>query len=204
MNENAKKYYSGNDDNDDQSEPAKNECENLANVLQDNVSLSFENVEGKSEDKKIMIKSIIEIDEHNLDEEVNGFKKVDMNLLKDWTMKVNAILKGIKSENITETNRLIRACSVFVGIKVGLKPNQRRRNAVKEPWQKRRIEQSIKSCGNIKILKRKKHGEIKNKEIYKVTEHKYRTKKKGLNVVPEEIKQRMQLRPPTLRVCSKN
>ena len=134
MNENAKKYYSGNDDNDDQSEPAKNECENLANVLQDNVSLSFENVEGKSEDKKIMIKSIIDIDEHNLNEEVNGFKKVDMNLLKDWTMKVNAILKGIKSENITETNRLIRACSVFVGIKVDLKPNQRRRNAVKEPW----------------------------------------------------------------------
>ena len=57
---------------------------------------------------------------------------------------------------------------------------------------------------HIKILKRKKHGEIKKKEIYKVIEHKYRTKKKGLNVVPEELKQRMQLRPPTLRVCSKN
>ena len=37
-------------------------------------------------------------------------KKVDRNLLKDWTMKVNAILK-----------------------KVGLKQNQRGRNAVKEP-----------------------------------------------------------------------
>ena len=37
-------------------------------------------------------------------------------------MKINAILKGIKLENITETNRLIRACAVFVGGKVGLKP----------------------------------------------------------------------------------
>ena len=47
-----------------------------------NVYLSFENVEGMSEEKKIMIKNI-EIAEHNLDEEVNGFKKVDRNLLKD-------------------------------------------------------------------------------------------------------------------------
>ena len=73
-----------------------------------------------------MIKNIIEIVERNLEEEVNGFKKVDGNLLKDWTMKINAILKGIKSENITETNRLIRACAIFVGRKVGLKPKQRR------------------------------------------------------------------------------
>ena len=87
-----------------------------------------------------MIKSIIEIAERNLEEEVNGFKKVDRNLLKDWTMKINAILKGIKSENITETNRLIRACAIFVGRKVGLKPNQIE-NAVKEPRWKRRIQQ---------------------------------------------------------------
>ena len=40
-------------------------------------------MEGKSEDKKIMIKNIIEIAEHNLDEEVNGFKKEDRNLLNE-------------------------------------------------------------------------------------------------------------------------
>ena len=98
MNENANKndQNSGNDDNEDQGEATENECESLVNVLQNNVSLSFENVEGRSEEEKIMIKNIIEIAEHNLEEEVNGFKKVDRNLLKDWTMKVNAILKEIK------------------------------------------------------------------------------------------------------------
>ena len=45
-------------------------------------------------------------------------------------LKVNAILKEIKSDNITETNRLIRACAIFVGRKVGLKPYQR----AKETW----------------------------------------------------------------------
>ena len=82
---------------------------------------------------KLIIKHIIEINEHNLAEEVNGFKKVDINLLKDWTMKVNAVLREIKSDNITKTNRLIKACVIFVGRKVGIKPKQRIGNAAKEP-----------------------------------------------------------------------
>ena len=73
-----------------------------------------------------MIKNIIEITELNLDEEVNGFKKVDRNLLKNWTMKVNTILKRIKSINVRETNKLIKARAIFVERKVSLKPNERR------------------------------------------------------------------------------
>ena len=63
MNENANKngQNSGNDDNDDQDEVTENECENLANVLQVNVSLSFENVEGRSEEEKIMIKTLLKL-----------------------------------------------------------------------------------------------------------------------------------------------
>ena len=72
-----------------------------------------------SEEKKIMIKNIIEIAEHNLEEEVNGFKKVDR-----LDNEKNAILKEIKSDNIKVTNRLIRVCAIFVGRKVGLKPDQ--------------------------------------------------------------------------------
>ena len=151
MNKNANKndQKSGNDDNDDQGEATESECKNLANVLQNNISLSFENVEGRSEEEKIMIKNIIETAEHNLEEEVNGLKKVDSNLLKDWTMEINAILKGIKSENITETNKLIRASVIFVGRKVGLKPKQRRGNPVEEPWWKRRYNSQYNSYGNI-------------------------------------------------------
>ena len=66
-------------DDDDQDEAKENEYKDLVNVLQNNVTLSFENVEGMSEEEKIMIKNIIEIDEHNLLKEVNGFKKVDRN-----------------------------------------------------------------------------------------------------------------------------
>ena len=63
MNENANKndQNSGNDDNDEQSEATEKECKNFANILQNNVSLSFENIEGRSEEEKIMIKNIIEM-----------------------------------------------------------------------------------------------------------------------------------------------
>ena len=40
-----------------------------------------------------MIKNIIEIAEHNLVEQINRFNNVNRNLLKDWTLKVNAILQ---------------------------------------------------------------------------------------------------------------
>ena len=111
-----------------------------------------------------MIKNIIEICEHNLVEQINRFNNVNRNLLKDWTMKVNAILQRIKSETNAENNRLITACAIFVERKMGLKPNQRRENAVKEPWWKSRIQQSIQELGkHTNILERKKRGEIKKK-----------------------------------------
>ena len=91
----------------------------------------------------MIIKNITEMAEHDLDDEVNGFKNVDRNLVKVWAMKVNRVLKEIKSVNMTETNRLIRACVIFVGRKLGLKSNQRRGNAVKETWWKTRIQQLI-------------------------------------------------------------
>ena len=53
------------------------------NVSQ-NVSLTFQDVEEMSMEEKILIKNI-EIAQRNLDEEVNGFKKVDRNLLKWMT-----------------------------------------------------------------------------------------------------------------------
>ena len=160
----------------------------------------MKNVEEISEEKKMMMKNMIEIADHSLDEEVSEFKKVDRNLLKDWTMKVNAILERIKSENITETNKLIGACAIFMGRKVGLKPNQRRGNAVKEPWWKRRIKQSVQELQkHINILERKKREEIKKKQKYRVIEHKYVVQKKVLDVVLEELKQRIQAKATKIK-----
>ena len=63
MNENANKndQNSGKNDTDDQGEATENECKNFANVLLNNIPLNFENIEGRSEEEKTMIKNIIEM-----------------------------------------------------------------------------------------------------------------------------------------------
>ena len=55
---------------------------------------------------------------------------------------------------------------------VGLNLNQIRGNAVKERWWKRRMKQTILELRKyINILEKKKRGEIKKKEEYRVIEH---------------------------------
>ena len=71
---------------------------------------------------------------------------------------------------------------------------------MKESCWKRRIKQSVQELQkHINILERKKRGEIKKKEKYRETEHKYGVKKKGLNVVLEELKQRIQAKATKIK-----
>ena len=52
---------------------------------------------------------------------------------------------------------------------------------------------------HINILERKKRKEIKKKQKYRVTEHKCRDKKKGLDVVLEELKQWIQAKATKIK-----
>ena len=113
INENADKNGQ-NIGNDDDYQGEATESDYLVNVSQNNVTLSFEDVEEMSEGEKIKIKNILQIGENNLDEKVNQFKKVDRIYSNTGQYKLNAILKKIKFNKITKTNRLIRVCAIFV------------------------------------------------------------------------------------------
>ena len=49
------------------------------------------------------------------------FKKVDIKVSKFQTDRVSETIKYLKSKSITETNNLIRAASVLVAERVGMK-----------------------------------------------------------------------------------
>ena len=55
------------------------------------------NVEGRSEEEKMMIKNVNEIAEHNLGEGVNGFKKVDFTL--EFTQRLDNESKCYSERN---------------------------------------------------------------------------------------------------------
>ena len=56
------------------------------------------------------------------------FKEVDKKTLKIQTDRVNDAIKYFKSKNITETNDLIKAASMWVAEQIGLKRRDYREN----------------------------------------------------------------------------
>ena len=112
----------------------------------------------------------------NQTEEYLHFKKVDQGKLKDVTKKVNAVM----------------AAALWVSKEFGEKKDKI--GGKKEPWLKRRIESDITNLRrDINRLVRERQGETggKGKRKIKELDAKYRVKKKGINLVVEELKQRL-------------
>ena len=72
--------------------------------------------------------------------------------------KVNEVLGKIKSNDITMANDLIYAAAVVVTERLGVKMSKR--DAAKEPWWKRRLEDQIKQL-------RKKYCKSRNTEEWR-------------------------------------
>ena len=81
------------------------------------------------------------------------FKKVDKKVLKNQIDTVNKAIKYLKSKSITATNNLIRAASVWVAERIGLKKAEHRKK--NEPRRKSRTERNIK-----KLKKKWKFSEL--------------------------------------------
>ena len=73
-------------------------------------------------------------------------------------------------------------------------------NNEKEPWWKRRIKTSISEIRkHIQILERQKKGEIRKKEKFRDLEERYKIKRKGINVVIEELKEILDVKTAKIR-----
>jgi len=82
--------------------------------------------------------------------------------------EVNKVLPYFQNSNISETNNLIIAVSVWVARRLGLKRQRQTGTAHPEPWWKRRIERDIKELQrSINLMTRHKNGEVKSREKIK-------------------------------------
>ena len=86
-----------------------------------------------------MIQDILDLKKDNSRKELRGFNKIDRCALAEWSRKVNRILKHIRTENITETNILIKVLIFYVRKKFSLKACGSKNKKESEPWWKRRI-----------------------------------------------------------------
>ena len=128
----------------------------------------------------------------NETEEYLTFNKVDQRKLRDVTKKINAVIRHIETYDVTQTNKLTMAAALWVAKEVGMKKGKIGEN--KEPWWKRRIETDITNLRrHIPRLERERRGETGGKGKRKIKElnAKDRMKKKRINLVIEELKQRL-------------
>ena len=106
------------------------------------------------------------------------FKKVDKKTLKVQTDRVHEAIKYFKRKNITVTNDLIKAASVWAAEQIGLK--KRDYTEKSEPRWKRRIEGETKKLRkDVNLLTRDLKEELGSKKKQKMRElyEKYRVKK---------------------------
>ena len=83
--------------------------------------IRVERYEELSEDEKEIVDRIIEIMKAEEDYSVLPFKKVDRLKINEITAKVNKLVARIQTDNITDTNKLLKAVRSVVAEKIGLK-----------------------------------------------------------------------------------
>ena len=142
-------------------------AENLDATGIDN-SCVFEVDEELDQEERDILEGINHIIDENLSRKFVGFKKIERSALREKVSKVNRVLTTIRTENLSGTNTLIKACSTYIGGAIGLKPVQVRHGNSKEPWWKRRIQPLMTEISrHINILERKKKGDLKRDAKYK-------------------------------------
>ena len=160
--------------------------------LNGNVNVQIADNDTRNDEGEQMIKGILEIMRSGQVSNGAGFKRVDRNVLAEWTKKVNRVVSDIQTTNITDTNKLINATAIYIGRQIGLTVGGCKGKGSKEPRWKRRIKDSIAELRrHVNILERSKQGKLKRKEKYTKLERKYNIKQKGEKVVIEELKQRL-------------
>ena len=120
-----------------------------------------------------------------------NLRHVERKTLKREVSKINSVLKDIPTSNITDTNKLLKAAGRVVAKRLGLL-RERKKNGLKEPWWKRRLKNKIeKMRKELSRLDRWKKQEIRNQRLKEEMKKKYQMKNKSIEVLIEELKQRI-------------
>ena len=107
----------------------------------------------------------------------------------ETTQEINVLLPHDETTDITETNQLLRAAAIVVTWKLGIK--RAANHPRNEPFWKRRMKSKIQEEREISELERSRSNpNLKLRGLTQITK-KYFVKKKGFNVVIEELKQRV-------------
>ena len=142
------------------------------------------------EEEVAIVMEIAEVIERGRKDKLPALRNVSKKKLLEETAKVDKVLSKFKTHGITKTNELFYAGAVVVTNRLGVKINKVA--WTKEPMWKRRSQNKIKELRkDLSQLEAVKDKDISNFRHWERLERKYSIRVKGLNVVIEELKQKI-------------
>ena len=146
-----------------------------------------EQVDSLDEEEVAIVMEIAEVIEKGKKDKLPALRNVPKKKLLEETTKVDKVLSKFKTHSITKTNELFYA---VVTNKLGVKIDKVAGR--KEPMWKRRLQNKIKELRkDLNQLEASKDKSVSNSRHWERLERKYSIRVKRLNVVVEELKQRI-------------
>ena len=149
-----------------------------------------EQADSLDEEEVAIVMEIAEVIERGRKDRLPALRNVPKKKLLEEAAKVDKVLSKFKTHSITKTNELFYAGAVVVTNRLGVKIDKVAGR--KEPMWKRRLQNKIKELRkDLSQLEASKDKDISNFRYWERLERKYRIRVKRLNVVIEELKQRI-------------
>ena len=162
--------------------------EDMRNVLPE--MGAEEQADSLDEEEVAIVMEITEVIERVRKDKLPGLRNVPKKKLLEETVKVNKVLSKFKIHSITKTNELFYAGATVVTTRLGVKIDKVAGR--KEPMWKRRLQNKInKLRKDLSQLEGLKDKDISNFRHWERLERNYSIREKRLNVVIEELKQRI-------------
>ena len=149
-----------------------------------------EQADSLDEEEVAIIMEIAEVIERCRKHKLPALRNVPKKKLLKETAKVDKVLSKFKTHSITKTNKLFYVGAVLVTNRLGVKIDKVAWR--KEPMRKRRLQNKIKQLRkDLSQLEASKDKDTGNFRQWERLERKYSIRVKRLNVVIEELKQRI-------------
>ena len=162
--------------------------ENRRNVLPE--MGAEEQADSLDEEEVAIVMEIAEVIEKGRKDKLPALRNMPKKKLLEENAKVDKVLSKFKTHSTTKTNELFYAGAFVVTNKLGVKIDKVA--ARKEPMWKRRLQNKIKELTkDLRELEASDDKGVSNSRHWERLERKYSIRVKRLNVVVEELKQRI-------------
>ena len=149
-----------------------------------------EQADSLDEEEVAIVMEIAEVIEKGRKDKFPAIRNVPKKKLLEETAKVDNVSSKFKTHSITKTNELFYAGAFVVTNKLGVKIDMVAGR--KEPMWKRRLQNKIKELRkDLSQLEASKDKGVSNSRHWERLERKYSIRVKRLNIVVEELKQRI-------------